>query len=70
MLGPCEQFENEKREQIEALASSAEVGKTARRFMDETAPYKYSYLFTWMGRPIIQFPQDIVAMQEITQILA
>jgi cephalosporin hydroxylase len=27
--------------------------------------YNYSYNFTWMGRPIIQFPQDIIAMQEI-----
>jgi cephalosporin hydroxylase len=26
---------------------------------------KYSYNFTWLGRPIIQFPQDIVALQEI-----
>jgi cephalosporin hydroxylase len=27
--------------------------------------YKYSYNFSWLGRPIIQFPEDIVAMQEI-----
>src|SRR5271157_2377512 len=27
--------------------------------------YKYSYNFTWLGRPIIQLPQDIVAMQEL-----
>jgi cephalosporin hydroxylase len=27
--------------------------------------YKYSYNFTWMGRPIIQYPQDMMAMQEI-----
>ena len=26
--------------------------------------YKYSYHFEWLGRPIIQYPQDIVAMQE------
>ena len=26
---------------------------------------KYSYNFRWMGIPIIQYPQDIVAMQEI-----
>jgi cephalosporin hydroxylase len=30
-----------------------------------TAQFKYSYNFTWLGRPIIQFPQDILAMQEI-----
>ena len=27
--------------------------------------YNYSYNFTWLDRPIIQFPQDIIAMQEI-----
>ncbi len=26
---------------------------------------EYSYHFSWMGRPIIQYPQDVVAMQEI-----
>lgn len=26
---------------------------------------KYVYNFTWMGRPIIQYPQDMVAMQEL-----
>ena len=27
--------------------------------------YKYGYYYTWMGRPIIQQPQDIVALQEV-----
>lgn len=31
----------------------------------ESCKQKYSYNFSWMGRPIIQFPQDIMAMQEI-----
>ena len=26
---------------------------------------RYSYNFKWMGRPIIQYPQDIVAVQEL-----
>src|SRR5258706_6591663 len=26
---------------------------------------KYSYTFTWMGRPIIQHPEDLVRMQEV-----
>lgn len=33
--------------------------------INATAPYRYSYNFTWLGLPIIQFPQDIVAMQEL-----
>ena len=30
-----------------------------------TCLYKYSYNFTWLGRPVIQYPQDVVAMQEL-----
>src|SRR5258708_21775501 len=33
--------------------------------MRATARYRCSYNFDWLGRPIIQLPQDIVAMQEL-----
>jgi cephalosporin hydroxylase len=36
-----------------------------RRFVTDTARYSYTYRFTALGRPIIQFPQDMVAMQEL-----
>ena len=36
-----------------------------RRWTDRAMEHRYSYHFEWLGRPIIQFPQDIVAMQEI-----
>ena len=26
---------------------------------------KYSYNFSWQGRPIIQYPKNMVAMQEL-----
>lgn len=39
--------------------------RIGRLFMDHVTDYKYGYYFTWMGRPIIQHPQDIVALQEI-----
>lgn len=34
-------------------------------WIDTTAQFKYTYNFTWLGRPIIQFPQDMIAVQEI-----
>ena len=40
------------------------AGSGARIHRGSTAP-KYSYNFAWLGRPIIQYPQDIVAMQEL-----
>lgn len=30
---------------------------------------KYSYTFTWMGRPIIQHPEDMVRLQEVIYFL-
>ncbi|MDB4968057.1 MAG: cephalosporin hydroxylase [Myxococcales bacterium] len=36
-----------------------------REWFLESCRQKYSYRFSWMGRPIIQYPQDIVAMQEL-----
>lgn len=37
----------------------------SRKWFDTTLPYEYHYHFSWLGLPIIQFPQDIIAMQEI-----
>jgi len=47
------------------MANDSTVRSTAITLINETAVYKYSYNFTWLGRPIIQLPQDIVAIQEI-----
>lgn len=47
------------------LAQDRELRKEAQHFFNRVCEHKYSYHFTWMGRPIIQFPQDIIAMQEI-----
>lgn len=33
--------------------------------MDMANSGKYSYHFEWLGRPVIQYPQDILAMQQI-----
>lgn len=43
----------------------SEIQRTAQEFMRASTLPKYSYNFSWMGRPIIQYPQDIVAMQEL-----
>jgi cephalosporin hydroxylase len=47
------------------MADVQEIRKTTLDWFRMTARFKYSYNFTWLGRPIIQFPQDILAMQEI-----
>ena len=44
---------------------SHELRKAARHFMSKSVEARYSYNFSWMGRPIIQYPQDLIAIQEI-----
>lgn len=58
-------FEKEVSDRIAANDANPALKGAARQFMLSSVEAKYSYNFSWMGRPIIQYPQDIVAMQEI-----
>ena len=44
---------------------SNNLRKVAKHFMAQSVAPQYSYNFSWMGRPIIQYPQDIIAVQEL-----
>jgi cephalosporin hydroxylase len=44
---------------------SQKFNSSSQAFLRDSINEKYSYNFTWMGRPIIQYPQDLVALQEI-----
>jgi cephalosporin hydroxylase len=55
----------EREANIEAQGKDSAVRSLARKMLFDTAQYKYSYNFSWLGRPIIQIPQDMIAMQEI-----
>ncbi|MFD2643338.1 cephalosporin hydroxylase family protein [Pseudomonas japonica] len=58
-------FEAECAAGIHAQGQDEQLKGLARDFFNESAKHKYSYHFSWMGRPIIQLPQDMLAMQEI-----
>ncbi|MBP1063759.1 cephalosporin hydroxylase [Bradyrhizobium japonicum] len=47
------------------MGDDGELALATRAWMDRANRAKYSYHFEWMGRPIIQYPQDILAVQEI-----
>ena len=64
-MNPHEQFREEVKENIEGLQQDKALQATSLDWVGTTARHKYTYNFSWMGRPIIQFPQDMVAMQEI-----
>ena len=58
-------FQDEVAARIDANRTNVTMRAGARAFMLPSVSARYSYNFSWLGRPIIQYPQDIVAMQEI-----
>jgi len=58
-------FEKETIDRISKNKNNENLLNATRAFLSESLLSKYSYNFKALGRPIIQYPQDIVAMQEI-----
>ena len=58
-------FENNKKITTESTKNIENFKAKSMSWINESAKHKYSYNFTWMGRPIIQYPQDMVVMQEL-----
>jgi cephalosporin hydroxylase len=64
-MDPQAEFAKQVEENIRELGADGDVKALSRIWSRETNRHKYTYNFRWLGRPIIQYPQDIVAMQEI-----
>ena len=58
-------FELKKAENIDAMKSSDEFKEVSRQWMEASGKFNYTYNFSWFGVPIIQFPTDILMMQEL-----
>lgn len=58
-------FKKEVADRIAAVPGNKALQEVSKDFLRETIEARYSYNFEWLGRPIIQYPQDIVAMQEL-----
>ncbi len=58
-------FAAEVANRIAGYASNDKLRDTAAAFLDISIQSKYSYNYKWLGRPVIQYPQDIVAFQEV-----
>ena len=59
------EFEAQKIQSALALGADAEVFDVALQTVVAADRHRYTYLWSWMGAPIIQMPADIVAMQEV-----
>jgi hypothetical protein len=58
-------FKKEVADRIAAAPANPPLVDAARAFLLASVDAKYSYNFGWLSRPIIQYPQDMVAMQEL-----
>lgn len=58
-------FELEKKRIIKKNSSSKKFINITKKFNVEASLNKYTYTFTWLGVPIIQYPQDMIIMQEL-----
>lgn len=64
-MHPVDQFNMDRREWIASLATDQKLNAMSREWLEASMAAKYVYNFDWLGRPIIQYPQDMVAMQEL-----
>jgi cephalosporin hydroxylase len=65
VMSEYDKFKRECTSEIAHMGNDGELAHASRSWMDRANRAKYSYHFEWMGRPIIQYPQDIIAVQEI-----
>ena len=64
-MNMIKEFERRKFEFIEKAATDQALNSLTRKWFNLANTYEYSYHYEWMSRPIIQYPQDIMAIQEI-----
>ena len=59
------QFAIERIEEARRMAQDSDLRQKSLDWIIHADRHKYMYNYSWMGRPIIKFPNDIVAMQEL-----
>lgn len=58
-------FHNRNIDNINKMSQDLELQDLSNKWFTKSHKYEYSYHFEWLGLPIIQYPQDIIALQEI-----
>ncbi|MDR1922381.1 MAG: cephalosporin hydroxylase family protein [Candidatus Adiutrix sp.] len=59
------QFYMDKARRLEDQGANVTLRAAADGFLRESLKSGYSYNFSWLGRPVIQYPEDLAALQEI-----
>lgn len=60
-----DEFEKRNQDFVQRMAADEPLQEATKEWFVASSKYEYSYHFSWLGRPIIQFPQDIIALQEV-----
>jgi cephalosporin hydroxylase len=60
-----EEFKKRNLQYVNKMRDDKLLDGLTKQWFILSSRYEYSYHFSWLGRPIIQFPQDIIGMQEI-----
>ena len=64
-MSPEEQFAKERLQRLEEYSTDAQLKSLSHDWVFHSMKQKYLYNFDWLGRPIIQYPEDMVAIQEL-----
>jgi cephalosporin hydroxylase len=64
-MNEYEKFRTEVAANIRGLGEDLDVQALSRIWLREITPHRYAYNFSWLGRPLIQLPQDMAALQEL-----
>lgn len=64
-MTPEQQFAAERAERLAGYAQDTAFKDLSRQWLQTSMDKKYVYNYDWLGRPIIQYPQDMVAIQEL-----
>jgi cephalosporin hydroxylase len=59
------EFRAQCAKEIEQQGTNKKLKSITQEWMKESIQTNYSYHFEWLGRPIIQYPQDIVGTQQL-----
>ena len=64
-MDDSKKFFAESRKNIKLMNKDDNLKKLSWKWFVKTFKYKYPYNFTWLGLPVIQYPHDLVLLQEI-----
>tara|TARA_R110002126_G_scaffold265852_6_gene408990 strand:- start:117 stop:884 length:768 start_codon:yes stop_codon:yes gene_type:complete len=65
MNDDSKQFAVECSNEVSDQGQNTKLRELSNQWINEAAKHNYSYHFEWLGRPIIQHPQDMIAVQQI-----